>query len=304
MNASCPRRSATTRSAGAFTLIELLVVISIIALLIGILLPALGAARASARTVQCLSNIRQMNMAVLNYATDNKDELPSTATDLNGDGAIDSWFDARMIGYYLPDSGVSGTASIDGFAFVCPGDDQSVRTYSYNTYAASDAKKLLGGAGYNGSSGAVWDLNAGDQTQLILFGENWGRFGAPPTLFSNATMGGVAGTKPGQRFGSDNFTFDNAAFYGPVNTATANNNFTLHGGNEDISVAEAPPTGRSRTATQRLPSRRSCTTPRPASPRTSSSGRRPTATLSPEPALAASPPDCRVRGVAVPSWMR
>jgi prepilin-type N-terminal cleavage/methylation domain-containing protein len=54
-----------------FTLIELLVVISIIALLIGILLPALGAARKTARNTACLSNIRSMNQATLNYAADN-----------------------------------------------------------------------------------------------------------------------------------------------------------------------------------------------------------------------------------------
>ena len=55
----------------AFTLIELLVVISIIALLVGILLPALGAARKSAQRLKCLSQIRQLETAHYAYITNN-----------------------------------------------------------------------------------------------------------------------------------------------------------------------------------------------------------------------------------------
>src|SRR5690348_11864696 len=59
----------------AFTLIELLVVISVVALLIGILLPALGSARLSARQTQELSAIRQLGMGMAAYTTDNADKI-------------------------------------------------------------------------------------------------------------------------------------------------------------------------------------------------------------------------------------
>ncbi len=70
-------KGATPRRA-AFTLIELLVVVSIIALLIGILLPTLGEARRQAGIVSCVATIRSNSQGMAAYTSDNQDRLPSS----------------------------------------------------------------------------------------------------------------------------------------------------------------------------------------------------------------------------------
>jgi len=63
------------RLANGFTLVELLVVVWIITLLIAMLLPALNRAREAGNTASCLSNLRQIRIAMKMYATDNNDYI-------------------------------------------------------------------------------------------------------------------------------------------------------------------------------------------------------------------------------------
>lgn len=95
------RRNAPSR---AFTLVELLVVIGIIAVLIGILMPALSKARASANTAKCLSNLRNMQVAHWMYVNNNKGALVTAGLAHGGAHAHDeaAWITTLQQYYETP----------------------------------------------------------------------------------------------------------------------------------------------------------------------------------------------------------
>jgi len=114
-----------------FTLIELLVVIAIVAVLASLLLPALSRAKESAKAAQCLSQMRQIGLAVRLYADDNGDEFPRSQHSAFAHSQL-AW--GRAIAPQLAQNTATWTNLLRG-VYHCPSDRRaSPWSYGQNVY--------------------------------------------------------------------------------------------------------------------------------------------------------------------------
>lgn len=162
------RRSFAQRARQAFTLVELLVVIGIIAILISLLMPALGKVRNQALSISCANNMRQLYQTALMFSTDNKGNLPSPGVppEAANDPAVQKyrwwaspdWGKADVTVGVLHNYVPGQQAALD--LIMCPGDNgESTQgggpkvmgenrnmSYSFNAQTNDATDRLRGGA--------------------------------------------------------------------------------------------------------------------------------------------------------------
>lgn len=162
---SVKRPSGLVYRRAAFTLVEVLVSISVIAVLMSVLVPSLGKARSQARSLTCMSRVRQFGLAFHGYAHDHDDYAMPTCTN-----ARTFWWgqltpqgvdrtkglmwpylagELRIMGVYECPAQAYGTYTLQGKPFSEPDDPKWVTsTYGYNGYFLSPARSGWSGIGF------------------------------------------------------------------------------------------------------------------------------------------------------------
>ncbi|HNQ88952.1 MAG TPA: type II secretion system protein [Verrucomicrobiota bacterium] len=155
-------KPARSRRADGFTLIELLVVIAIIAILAGMLLPALALAKAKGQRITCLNNLKQINLFMQLYTDENRDVFPAHRNlGLNNSDeapSLTNWWGTSIVGYSEGRSNLFRCPSLKGkridsgvlwqWKFDCHKVGYGINSWFLSLWPYPDGSMNVGGVSY------------------------------------------------------------------------------------------------------------------------------------------------------------